>query len=422
MPAKSAADGCGQLAAIRVTLSSPPAVTERLYHTEAYVTEFDATVLSAEPIPEQNKRYGVVLDRTAFYPSCGGQPFDTGTLGATRVIDVVDRDDGSILHVVEGAIAAGPVHGTIDWTRRFDHMQQHTGQHVLSAAFDRLLGVRTVSFHLGSAGSTIDLEREVSAVEVARAEAEANRIVWEDRPVAIRFVEAGEAAALGLRKESTREGVLRLIDVEQFDLSACGGTHVARTGAIGIVAIAGSERFKGGTRIEFLCGGRALAGFRALRAAVDASVRLLNVTAAELPAAIERGQTDAKDLRRQIKDIQTRLAGYEAASLADKAETLGTFRAVIAALDGYDANGLKSLAGAIVSRPGHVAVLLGTPTPSPIVVARAPDVAVDSGAILKQMIGAFGGKGGGRPELAQGGGLTGAVDAMVEKARALIGV
>jgi alanyl-tRNA synthetase len=312
------------------------------------------------------------------------------------------------------------VHGTIDWTRRFDHMQQHTGQHVLSAAFDRLLGVRTVSFHLGSTSSTIDLEREVSAPEIERAEAEANRVVWEDRPVSIRFAEAGDAAASGLRKESKREGVLRLIDVEQFDLSACGGTHVARTGAIGIIAIAGSERFKGGTRVEFLCGGRALSGFRALRRAVDASVRLLNVSPAELPAAIERGQGDAKDLRRQIKDMQSRLAGYEAASLADRAEALGTFRAVVAALEGYDANGLKSLAAVIVSRPGHVAVLLGTPTPSPIVVARAPDVSVDSGAILKQLIAAFGGKGGGRPELAQGGGLTGAAEAMVEKARALL--
>jgi alanyl-tRNA synthetase len=395
-------------------------VTERLYYTEPYATEFDASVLNVEPIPEQNSRHGVVLDRTAFYPSSGGQPFDTGTLGDARVVDVVDRVDGAILHVVEGAIAAGPVHGTIDWTRRFDHMQQHTGQHVLSAAFDRLLGVRTVSFHLGSTGSTIDLEREVSALEIARAEAEANRIVWEDRPVTIRFVEAGDAAAVGLRKESTREGVLRLIDVESFDLSACGGTHVARTGAIGIIAIAGSERFKGGTRVEFLCGGRALAGFRALRAAVDASVRLLNVTAAELPAAIERGQTEAKDLRRSVKDMQTRLSGYEAASLADKAETLGACRAVVAALDGYDANGLKSLAAAIVSRPGHVAVLLSTPGPSAIVVARAPDVAVDSGAILKQLTAAFGGKGGGRPELAQGGGLTGAVDDVLAKIRALL--
>ena len=169
-------------------------------------------------------------------------------------------------------------------------MQQHTGQHVLSAAFDRVLQVRTVSFHLGTASSTIDLAREVCGGEIARAEHEANRVVWEDRPVAIRFADAEEAATLPLRKESKREGVLRLIDVEDFDVSACGGTHVARTGAIGIIAVAGSERFKGGTRLEFLCGGRALAGFHALGDSVAASVRLLSVLPAELPAAIERQQ------------------------------------------------------------------------------------------------------------------------------------
>ena len=225
------------------------------------------------------------------------------------------------------------MHGAIDWARRFDHMQQHTGQHVLSAAFDRLLSVRTVSFHLGSTASTIDLAREVSADEIVRAEREANRVVWDNRPVAIRFADAADAATLGLRKETTREGVLRVIDVEDFDVSACGGTHVARTGAIGIIAVAAFEKFKGGTRLEFLCGGRALAGYHALRDAVAASVRLLSVLPAELPAAIDRGQTDARDLRRQVKDLQTQLAGHEANALAERAEPVGAARVVLAALE-----------------------------------------------------------------------------------------
>ena len=157
----------------------------------------------------------------------------------------------------------------------------------------------------------------MTAGEIARAEREANRVVWEDRPITIRFADADEAAKLPLRKESRREGVLRLIEVEDFDVSACGGTHVARTGAIGIIAVAGAEKFKGGTRLEFLCGGRALAGFHALGDSVAASVRLLSVLPAELPAGIERLQTDARELRRQIKDLQARLAGHEAAALAD---------------------------------------------------------------------------------------------------------
>ncbi len=335
---------------------------------------------------------------------------------------MIDADDGRIVHVVEGEVPSGPVRGKIDWPRRFEHMQQHTGQHVLSAAFDRVLQVRTVSFHLGTTSSTIDLAREVTAGEIARAEHEANRIVWEDRPVTIRFADAEEAAKLSLRKESKREGVLRLIDVEAFDVSACGGTHVARTGAIGIIAVAGSEKFKGGTRLEFLCGGRALAGFHALGDSVAASVRLLSVLPAELPAAIERQQTEARDLRRQVKDLQARLAGHEAAALADAAEPAGSMRLVVAALEGWDANGLKTIAAAIAARPGHAALLVGSPAPAAIVVARAQDVAIDCAAILKQLTATFGGKGGGRPELAQGGGLQGPTEDVVRAGRALMGL
>ena len=211
-------------------------MTQRLYYTEPYRTTFDGTVVSVEAAGDH---LHVVLDQTAFYPTSGGQPFDTGTLGGAAVAEVIDRDDGAITHVVSGTLKAGEVvAGEIDWARRFDHMQQHTGQHVLSAAFDRLFGVRTESFHLGTAASSIDLAREVSAAELKKAEDDANRIVWEDRAVHIRFASAEEAAALPLRKESLRTGPLRLIDVEGFDLSACGGTHVARTGAIGVIAIA----------------------------------------------------------------------------------------------------------------------------------------------------------------------------------------
>jgi alanyl-tRNA synthetase len=358
----------------------------------------------------------VELDRTAFYPTSGGQPFDTGTLGAARVVDVVDRED-DIVHVLDREAAEGPVHGRIDWDRRFEHMQQHTGQHVLSAAFDRLLGARTESFHLGSASATIDLGREVSPRDIERAEREANRIVWEDRPVHIRFADAGEAAKLPLRKEPARGGQLRLIEVEGFDISACGGTHVARTGAIGIVAVAGWEKFRGGTRIEFVCGGRALRAYGTLRDIVASSVRLISVLPTELPAGIERMQGEAKDGKRRLKDLQSRLAAFEGATLADRAETIGSQRVVVAALDGWDPVGLKTIASAIVERPGHVAVLLGVPPPCAIVVARAPDATADSGALLRTLTERFGGKGGGRPDLAQGGGLQGSIAEILEAAR-----
>jgi alanyl-tRNA synthetase len=391
--------------------------TERLYYNDPYLREFDAAIVEQTT---HDGKAAVVLDRTAFYPTSGGQPFDAGTLSGAKVLDVVDTDEGRILHVVDRAPDGPHVSGSIDWTRRFDHMQQHTGQHVLSAAFDRLLNARTESFHLGADYSTIDLARELSPGEIARGEEEANRIVWEDRPVSIRFAGPDEVAALRLRKESRREGTLRLIDVQDFDLSACGGTHVARTGAIGIIAVAATERFRGGSRVTFLCGGRALAGYRSLRDAVAGSVRALSVLPAELPAAIERLQADGKESRRQIKDFQTKLAGQEADGLADGAVPVGDIRLVAASLPDWDASGLKLIAARIVERPGHVAILVGEPAPAAIVVARAAGLPHDAGALLRQLVERHGGKGGGRPEMAQGGGITAAATAVLESARELL--
>jgi alanyl-tRNA synthetase len=392
-------------------------VTERLYYSDAYLTEFEATVtrlLTHEGQP------AVVLDRTAFYPTSGGQPFDTGRLGTARVVNVVDGDEGEILHVIDGELELGIVHGAIDWSRRFEHMQQHTGQHVLSAAFERVAGARTESFHLGSSSSTIDLNRTLSSSDIERAEDEANRIVWEDLAVGVRFASAQEAASLPLRKESARSGTLRLVEVPGCDLSACGGTHVSRTGAIGAVVVSSTERFRGGTRAEFLCGVRATRAYRNLRDTVAASVRLISVLPTELPAGIERLQAEMKDASRSIKDLQKRLATFEGVSLADRAEALGTLRLVIAAVDGWDQSGLKSLSTAITSRAGHLAALFSTSSPAAVVIARAPDMTIDCAAILKKLIERFGGKGGGRADLAQGGGLQGDVDEMIALTRELL--
>lgn len=391
-------------------------MTLRLYYSDPYLAEFDAQVLRAG---EHEGRPAVALDRTAFYPTSGGQPFDTGRLGEAAVLDVVDQESGEILHVLDRPLAPGPVRGTLDWARRFDHMQQHTGQHLLSAAFDRLFGVRTESFHLGSASVTIDLARQVTAGEIEAAEDEANRVIWEDRPVAIRFADAAEAAALPLRKDPARAGTLRLIVIEDFDVSACGGTHVARTGAVGLVATLAAERFRGGTRLEFACGVRTLHTWRVQRDALAASVRLVSALPGELPAGIERLQAEARDARRDLKDALSRLAGFEADALAARAVSRGDRQVVIEALEGWDAGGLKAIASAIAARPGHVAVLFSAPAPSAVVLARAKDAAFDCAGALKMLVGQFGGKGGGRPDLAQGGGLQGAPDAFVAFAATL---
>ncbi len=394
-------------------------MTTRLYYTEPYRTSFDARVVACEDV---EGRVHVILDQTAFYPTSGGQPFDTGTLGGAAVTEVIDREDGAIAHVVSGRFAAGEVvAGAIDWARRFDHMQQHTGQHVLSAAFDRLAGARTESFHMGATAATIDLGKEVSPRQIAQAEDEANRIVWEDRPVAIRFASAAEAAAMPLRKESARTGPLRLIDIEGFDLSACGGTHVARTGGIGIIAITGWEKFRGGTRVEFLCGGRGLARLRSWRDAFAATQKHLSVPAEELAAAVERLQNEGKLQQRTLRGMQERLAVHEAQSLLARGRNVGGRIVIAESIDGWDAQGLKVMAvAAAAAEPRAAIALFTTSTPALAVIARGASGGIDAGGVLKALSARFGGKGGGKPDLAQGGGLTATAADLVAAATDLL--
>jgi alanyl-tRNA synthetase len=392
-------------------------VTERLYYDNPDQQEFDAVVAD---ITTRDGRSVVVLDGTAFYPTSGGQPFDTGVLGNSPVVEVSEREDGSIEHIAEGTFTRGQqVHGRVDWTRRLDHMQQHTGQHVLSAAFDRLHGVRTESFHLGSAASTIDLAREVSADEIVRAEAEANRVVWDDRPVSIRYASAEEAAAMPLRKESARGGRLRLIDIADYDLSACGGTHVSRTGRVGVIAVSAWERFKGGTRVEFVCGGRALERFRRLRDAVAAGVKQLSVAPDELADAIARLQTDNKDLRRDLKRLQERLATVEAEALFDGVAAEAGLFVAARARDAYDAAGLRALASTSTAKAGRIAIVCSTARPLAVAIARSKDVSLDAGALLRALTQRFGGRGGGNAQLAQGGGIEASPDEVLAEARKL---
>ena len=392
-------------------------MTARIYYAEPSCRTFDAVVVRTL---DYQGRPGVILDRTAFYPTSGGQPYDTGRLGATSVLETLDLD-GDVVHVVLAPPAEGErVRGDIDWMRRFDHMQQHTGQHVLSAAFDRLCGNRTVSFHMGDEASTIDLEREASPGDIERAVDAANAVVWENRPVSIRFVSSAEASRLPLRKEPAREGVLRLIEIADFDLSACGGTHVASTGAIGLIGVLGAERFRSASRLSFVCGRRALQALRLHREVVAASVRVLSVVPQELPAAIERLQMEGKELRRTIARQQEALAVHEAARLIAGASDTAAGRVVVERLEGWDAAGLKAIASAITTQARCAIVLLSAPSPSAVVVARSPGVTADAASVLKELLARFGGRGGGKPDLAQGGGLVGDAAEMLAAARDLI--
>jgi len=248
----------------------------------------------------------------------------------------------------------------------------------------------------------------LETADVERAVDEANQVVWDDREVAVRFASADEAKALPLRKESAREGELRLVEVPGFDLSACGGTHVARTGVIGLIAVTGVEKFKGGVRVTFVCGGRALRSLRQLRGAVAGAVRLLSVLPHELPAAVDKLQAESKGLRKTIAGLQAALAVHEADRLLAAVAPDAAGRRLIAEVyEGWDASGLKTIASSLVARD-PVAVVLVASGPQPlVVVACAPSLELDASAVLRRITERFGGRGGGRPDLAQAGGLTG---------------
>jgi alanyl-tRNA synthetase len=393
-------------------------MTIRIYYDDPNLVTFDATVTRVEP---RETVSAVWLDRTAFYPTSGGQPFDTGSLGGRPVVDVQDDEAGGVVHLTAGPPpeAGQAIRGDVDWPRRLDHMQQHTGQHVLSAVIERAFKARTVSFHLGTGSSTIDIDREISASDIAEAERAANEVIWRNLPVTVRYVTEDEARALPLRKEPVRTGTLRLIDIEGVDLSACGGTHVARTGTIGQIAVGSWERFKGGQRLEFLCGRRALVRSRQLRDISAAAIRLLSVLPDELPAAIDRVQGELKDQKRLLAAAQLELAKYEAAAMADGAATTSFGGAVFQAVDG-DAVRLKALASAIVVRPGLLAVLVTTSAPALAVAARSNDVPVSCQEIVAALTKAFGGRGGGKPDLAQCGGLQAPADQILATAREVL--
>ena len=375
-------------------------MTERLYYTDAYLTRFDAHVAGRVV---HDRQPAVRLDRTAFYPASGGQPADRGTIQAVPVTDVIDLEDGSILHVLERPVEGdGPVACEIDWLRRHDHMQQHTGQHVLSAALEREHGIRTESFHLGAEASTIDVSAAVALEQLVPVEAAANRLVWENRPVHVRFADEAEAASLPLRKPPARGGPLRIIEIENFDFSACGGTHVARTGELGLIAVTNLERYKGGTRLEFVCGRRALSRFQALRLAVSSAARLLSTTASDLPSAIERLHADIRGQRHGARQWQERAIEAEAERLLLRDG--GGPSVIRKHLAEWDPQALKGLAAALGARPRLVAVLVGS-EPGTVIVACGAETDVDAAAVVRDLTNRFGGRGGGRRELAQAGGL-----------------
>ncbi|HKQ07973.1 MAG TPA: DHHA1 domain-containing protein [Blastocatellia bacterium] len=380
--------------------------TEKLYFTDSDLLDFAATVIAVQAAGQADD---VILDRTAFYPTGGGQPNDTGRLDEARVLDVFEDDAGMIHHLVEpqGIMAIGQtVQGRIDRARRLDHLQQHSGQHILSQAFVQACGAETRSFHLGARASTIDIELASPTDDHMRAAEEiANAVIFEDRAMRVHLVNEAEARQLPLRKEAAVEGTIRVIEITDFDWSPCGGTHAKRTGQVGLIAIKGYERAKKMTRVEFVCGHRALNEYRAVSKTALAVAQLFSAERDTTPELVSRALQETRSLKKRLRELLEITAGVEASEMLAAATSVGNFKLVRAAFDDRDLDEVRLLASKITQSEAAVA-LLGTREAGAarLVFARSASLDQNMGQLLAEACQLLGGRGGGRPELAQGGG------------------
>ena len=385
-------------------------MTDRLYYDDSFLYDFDAEVRSVVETP----RPGVILDRTAFYPTSGGQVHDTGWIVSAdskfRVTEVADTEDGQVVHYLDAPLKdiqlGTRVRGEIDAARRRDHMQQHSAQHVLSAAFVRLFEMPTVSFHMADDYCSIDLDTpSLSQEQVESAERMTNEIVLENRIVDIRFVTRDEAAKLGLRKLPPAErDQLRLIDIREFDLTACGGTHVKRTGQIGGVFLRKSEKVRQRYRIEFVAGQRAVATARRDFSTLTETAALFSAHIYDVPQHARKALDEIRALRKQFEQSRDEVAAAQAAALlAETPESEGR-KVVVRTFSGHDLNFIKLLAQKLTRQSPIVIALLATESPQPaLVFAQSAGQPHDMGALLKETLTKLGGRGGGSKDLAQGG-------------------
>jgi alanyl-tRNA synthetase len=371
-------------------------VTQRLYYFDSHLRDFEASVTERA---EGGKR--IYLDRTAFYPASGGQPSDTGHLNGIEVAEVVDEGERIAHLLVQSLPSAESVRGQLDWPRRFDHMQQHTGQHLLSAVLADLLGYTTASVHMGELSSTLDLDApQLSAEQIARVEQRANEIVTENRPVGVGFEEAG--SAVDLRKASNRSGTIRIITIENLDRSACGGTHVKSTGAVGPILLRKIERVRKGVRLEFLCGLRAIRRSRVEFDILSRAAAELSSSVDELPHLVANQRAELKQAILAGRELEAELSIHRAKQLyaAASPDSTGITRAVVRLPHGA-VDDLRPLAQAFTTFTR--AVFVGAiESPPSVLLGASADCGLDAGSILKDLLGTAGGRGGGSRTLAQG--------------------
>jgi alanyl-tRNA synthetase len=412
-------------------------MTDRLYYRDSFLYEFEGEVTEVVPAAEINARHGVYLDRTAFYPTSGGQVHDTGWLSPAgeqseavrmRVAEVAETEDGRVVHYIEADKAPERglrIRGMIDPARRRDHMQQHSGQHVLSAAFIKLFNMPTVSFHMGEDSSSIDLDTaKLELSQVEEVETLANRIVQENRPVEIRYATQEAAQDLGLRKPPRADkDELRLVDIREFDLSACGGTHVTHTGQIGCILLRKTERVRQGWRVEFVCGQRAIATARHDYQALTEAAALFSGHLWDVPHQVRKSLDEIRGVTKSREHLLEELADFQAAQLLAETASANGRKIVSRIFPDRDLAYIRLLAQRLTRKEANVAVMLATTSePVSLVFAQSKGMPFDMSALLKETVGKLGGRGGGSKDMAQGGaatahGVEAALEVLAQKLR-----
>lgn len=384
--------------------------TKRLYHDDAYQEIFSAQVLSCSASPD-GEQYGVILEQTVFYPEGGGQPWDTGILNGQEVVRV-ENDGDRVVHIVGAEIPVGShVQGHINWERRFDHMQQHTGQHLLSAVIQDQFDLRTVAFHLGSEICTIDLHADFKHEnDIHRVEDMVNEVIVDARDLDVLFPQPHELKNLPLRKDiAVDEEEIRVVVIPGVDHSGCCGTHVSNTGELGLLKVLRTERVKGGLcRVHFLAGSRALRDYQRKHDVMTSICHSFSANVESVEAAVEKLRQNEKELRRELRATRNELHPHRAATMLADAESVGGVKVVVGSYPDFERQDLNGISAAMCDREQAVVFLLGGTDALAFQCRRSDGVDLDVGKLVRETLKDFGLKGGGNAQAAQGGGvLTG---------------
>lgn len=375
--------------------------TQKLYYFDSYLTEFQANII--EILPYQDK-YAIIMDKTYFYPESGGQPSDIGTINSVSISYVIEQEN-KILHIADNKLELGPVSCKIDWDKRFYSMQQHSGQHILSACFYKLYQGETSSFHIGKDTVTIEIDIESFNADMAElVEEMANSMIYNNHIISTDIVDKEKLTLLPLRKQPKVTSNIRIVDIEGCDCSPCGGTHVKATGEIGIIKIKRWEKLKNSHKFEFICGIRALKDYRYKNTLVNKLGAYLSASEQDVEKAFLKFTEDYKGLQKQVSQFRNELVTYDAHSLMEQSIDIGGLKVISKILENRDFNEIKLIAQIIVSNPSKIALLATSNEGSQLIFTRSDDAEINMNNLLKSILPIINGKGGGSSKAAQGGG------------------